>query len=305
MKVLVTGATGLIGRELCHELLSRGHQVAITSRDPAKGAASFGGKVEAHGWDALGGDFPAAALAGAAAIVHLAGEPIAESYWTASVRKRIRSSRSQGTAALARAIRAGGARPQALVCASAVGLYGDRGDEELTEDSAPGKGFLAEVCKDWEHASAETGSLCARQVTIRIGLVLSAKGGLLARMLPPFRLGLGAVFGNGSNWMSWIHQRDLVRLLAAAVEDPRFSGTINGVAPNPVRQSEFAETIAKAVRRPLFFKVPSPVLRLALGAMSELVLGSQRASAVKALGAGFEFEHPALGPAMEELVVRR
>ncbi|HUP58664.1 MAG TPA: DUF1731 domain-containing protein, partial [Bdellovibrionota bacterium] len=170
---------------------------------------------------------------------------------------------------------------------------------------APGKGFLAEVCKDWERASDETGSLCARLVTIRIGLVLSAKGGLLARMLPPFRLGLGAVFGSGSNWMSWIHQRDLVRLLAAAVEDPRFSGTINGVAPNPVRQSEFAETIAKALGRPLFFKVPSPVLKLALGKMSELVLGSQRASAAKALRAGFAFEHPALGPAMEELVVRR
>jgi uncharacterized protein (TIGR01777 family) len=251
-------------------------------------------------WDPEKGIAPASALAGDA-VIHLAGEPVSQR-WTPEVKRRIRDSRVLGTARLIEGIRASEKKPRVLVSASAVGYYGDRGDEELTEESGAGKTFLAAISKEWEEAALKARELGLRVVLVRIGIVLGAGGGALEKMLPPFRAGVGGRLGSGEQWMPWIHLDDMVNLFQRALEDEAMSGAVNGTAPNPVRNAEFTATLGRALRRPALLPVPRLAVRLLYGEMSEILFHSQRVIPRAALKAGFEFRHPELFAALKSIV---
>jgi len=295
MNIAITGASGFIGRRLLERL--PGHALTVFSRGASSSLPSGVRRVQ---WDPLPGPPPAAALAGSDAVIHLAGEPVAQR-WTSEAKRRIRESRVTGTRHLVEGLRQIERPPAALVCASAIGYYGSRGDEVLTESSTPGQGFLPEVCVAWEREADGALALGTRVVKIRIGIVLDPKGGALAKMLPPFRMGVGGPLGDGRQWMSWIHLDDLVRLIVYAVERP-LAGGLNGVAPEPVRNSEFTRILGKALHRPAFLPVPGFALSLLFGEMSEVLLASQRVVPAAAQAAGFTFQHPHLEGALEDLL---
>ena len=287
--VLVTGATGLIGPRLVRKL---GKNVAVLSRDAAKAERTVG--VKAFRWDGRGA-VPEEALEGVGTVFHLAGEPVAGSRWTDEKKASIRESRVLGTRALVGSI---AGRAIELVSASAVGFYGDRGDELLDEDSPPGRSFLADVCKEWEaEANAHTG----RVVTVRIGVVLAKDGGALGTMLPLFKTGIAGRLGNGKQWMPWIHVDDLVALLVHATEE-RVTGPLCGTAPEPVTNATFTKALGKVLHRPTILAAPAFALRLALGEMAEIVLASQRVVSKKAETTGFVFRHRTLDGALQELL---
>lgn len=297
MTVVITGATGFIGRRLMKVLLDGGHSVRALSR---RAGANMRAEVRLFAWDPMKEAPPREALQGADAVVHLAGEPVAQR-WTAEAKARIRESRVAGTRRLVEALAALAERPAVFVCASAIGIYGSRGNERLTESSPPGSGFLAEVVKDWEREADAAASLGMRVVKPRIGVVLAAHGGALARMLPPFRLGLGGTLGWGDQWMSWIHLDDLAALIAFALQAP-VSGVCNAVAPNPVSNAVFTRTLAAVLRRPAIFPVPPFALRLAFGEMAQVLLDSQRVFPEAARAAGFGFSYPELRPALSNIL---
>jgi uncharacterized protein len=242
-------------------------------------------------------------VSGFDAVIHFAGESIV-GRWTEEKKKAIRESRVQGTRNLAAALAQSKVRPAVLVCASAVGFYGNRGDELLREDSPGGQGFLPEVCREWEDASRIATEAGIRTVNIRIGLVLSAKGGALRSMLTPFKLGLGGRIGSGQQWWSWIHVDDIVRGIHHAIRTESLSGPVNLVAPNPVRNAEFTKVLAAVLGRPAFFPVPEFALRLAFGEMAaaELLLASQRVEPEKLRASGYTFRFRELRAALENLV---
>jgi hypothetical protein len=242
-------------------------------------------------------------VSGFDAVVHLAGESIV-GRWTEEKRRAIRESRVQGTRHLAAALAQSDVKPRVLVCASAVGFYGNRGDELLREESPGGQGFLPEVCRDWEAASRVAAEAGIRTVNLRIGLVLSATGGALGNMLKPFKLGLGGRIGSGRQWWSWIHMDDIVGGIHHAIGTEALSGAVNLVAPNPVRNAEFTKLLASVLRRPAFFPVPEFALRLAFGQMAadELLLASQRVKPEKLLASGYAFRFSELRTALEDLV---
>jgi len=264
-----------------------------------RGRASNAAQVS---WDPLAPVSPAA-VSGFDAVVHLAGESVV-GRWTEEKKKAIRESRAQGTRNLAAALAQSEAKPRVLVCASAVGFYGSRGDEVLREESSAGQGFLPEVCREWEDASRIAAEAGIRSVNIRIGLVLSAKGGALAKMLTPFKLGLGGRIGSGRQWYSWIHVDDIVGGIHHAMHTESLSGPVNFVAPNAVRNAEFTRVLASVLRRPAFFPVPALALRLAFGKMAaeELLLASQRVEPGKLNASGYAFRFRELRGALENLV---
>jgi uncharacterized protein (TIGR01777 family) len=241
-------------------------------------------------------------VSGFDAVVHLAGESVV-GRWTAEKKKAIRDSRVLGTRHLVAALAQAEVKPRVLVCASAVGFYGDRGDELLREESPSGQGFLPEVCREWEDASRIAGDAGIRTVNIRIGLVLSAKGGALAKMLTPFKLGLGGRIGSGQQWWSWIHVDDVVGGIHHAMRSESLAGAVNLVAPNPVRNAEFTRVLASVLGRPAFFPVPEFALRMAFGKMAagELLLSSQRTEPGKLLAEGYEFRFRELRGALANL----
>jgi uncharacterized protein (TIGR01777 family) len=288
MNITITGGTGFVGRAVRAHLEASGHRVTVLSRS---GAGS---------WDPLTGPPPESSLAEADAIVHLAGEPIAQR-WTQAAKQRIWESRSTGTRNLVYGLSTLSRRPKVLVSASGVGIYGDRGDEVLTESSKPGKGFLPEVAVEWERQANLAASLGVRVVTLRIGMVLGP-GGALAKMLPVFRFGMGGVLGKGSQWMSWITLEDLARLIAVSIERESLTGPVNAVAPGVVTNRLFTAALGGAVRRPAVLPVPSFAVRLMFGEMASVVLESQRAVPEKALGAGFSFQHPELRAALDSVL---
>jgi hypothetical protein len=294
MKIVLTGATGFIGARLRARLAQQGHELTCLSRR----AASRPGW---YAWDPESGPPPQAAFLGAEAVIHLAGEPVAQR-WTADVKRRIVSSRVQGTLSLVRALAALPVWPTLLVCASAIGYYGSRGDEFLPETAAPGSDFLSEVCVEWERTARMATELGVRVVSLRIGVVLDPAGGALAQMLPPFRFGLGGPVAGGQAWMSWIHLNDLVRLFAWAVEHPALAGPVNAVAPNPVRNESFTRALGAALHRPAFFPVPALALKLLYGEMAGIVLASLRVVPERATQSGFQFDWPDLGPALLDLL---
>mgnify|MGYP005846635421 CR=1 FL=1 len=298
MKVTVTGGTGFVGKAIVGLLRERGFQISILGRSPRTGIPP---EVELFLWEAERSEPPPNSLAGSDVVIHLTGEPVSRR-WTPEIRRRMRSSRVEGTRKLVAAIGKLDRKPSALVAASAVGIYGDRGEEELTEDSPPGEGFLADVCREWEAETSRATEMGIRTVMLRIGVVLGVGGGALDQMLPPFRMFLGGVLGSGRQWMSWIHLADLAGLILHAVEDPQLRGVVNAVAPAPVRNAQFTRTLARTIRRPALFAVPEFGLKLLFGDMAQILLASQRIYPRAAEKAGYRFLYPELGPALKNLL---
>ena len=294
--VVVSGASGLVGSALVRRLSARGQRVRALTRDPTR--VRPGADVEAVRWNGL--DAPEAALRGAVAVVHLAGEPIFGGLPSAARRQRMRESRVESTRRLVASLAElpAGERPAALVCGSAVGYYGERGDEPLPETAPPGTGFLAQLCVDWEAEAARSEVLGVRRVSLRFAVVLSRRGGALALLAPIFRLGLGGRIGSGRQWMPWVHVDDAVGLALRALDDERLAGPLNAVAPEAVRNAEFTRALARAVRRPAFLPVPELAVRAALGEIAGELLSSRHVLPARAQSAGYEFHHPQLGGAL-------
>lgn len=305
-RILLSGASGLIGGALSRTLETQNYEVMRLVRRPAAADRELEWAPDVS--------VPAELVAGFDAVIHLAGEPIA-ARWTAERKRQIRDSRVGGTKNLARALITAKNAPSVFISASATGYYGNRGEEILTEASSAGAGFLAEVCRGWE-AAAQSAAPSIRVIQLRIGLVLSAEGGLLRRMLPGFRLGVGGRMGSGRQWWSWIHIDDLVSAithllglsLAAAPTSPgeALSGPVNLVSPDPVRNVEFTRSLARALRRPAFLAVPAFAARAALGELAgEGPLASTRVHPEKLLASGFRFRYPELGWALANLLGKR
>ena len=294
--VTLTGATGLIGPQLTRLLQQRGAAITVLSRDPQR-AASRLGDVEAVRWDPLAEAAPAGALSGRDAVVHLAGEPVAQR-WSGQARRAIRDSRVLGTRNLVAGLRACESPPPVLLSSSAAGYYGPRNEEPLDEEAPPGRDFLAGVCVEWEREAAAAGELGVRVCMMRTGVVLDASGGALAKMLPPFRLGIGGPVASGRQYISWIHTEDLVALALSALEHERWSGPINGTAPAPVENREFSKVLGRVLHRPAVLPVPALALRALYGEMAQIVTTGARIVPAKALVLGYEFKHPELEEAL-------
>ncbi|HEV3320858.1 MAG TPA: TIGR01777 family oxidoreductase [Solirubrobacteraceae bacterium] len=298
MRVTLTGATGLIGTTLVERLVAEGAEVTVLSRDPEQAAAALG--VPAVGWDPLSEPAPRQALEGRDAVVHLAGENVAQR-WTAGAQRAIRESRTIGTRHLVEGLSAcasGGARPAVLVSASAIGYYGPHGEEPLDEEAPPGSDFLAQVCVAWETQARAALQLGMRAVQVRTGVVLDPRGGALAKMLPPFRMGVGGPVAGGRQYVSWIHVDDLAGVIRAAVGDERWSGPVNGTAPEPVTNRELSHALGRALHRPALLPVPGAALGLLYGEMAQIVTTGARVLPAKPLMLGYEFRHPHLDEAL-------
>ena len=285
MRVVVSGASGLVGRSLSAALRARGDEVTpLVRRTPVAGEAR---------WDPAAGSIDAGALEGADGVVHLAGAGIGDKRWSAQRRREIVSSRVESTSLLARTLGGLTRPPATMVSASAVGFYGDRGDEVLTEDSGPGAGFLADVCRAWEDATGPAAHAGVRVVRLRSGVVLSAHGGALARQLPLFRLGIGGRLGSGAQWLSWISLPDEVGIILHALDDPALSGPVNATAPAPVTNRVFTRALGRALHRPAVLSVPGFALSIVLGPdlATEMVLAGQCVVPTRLTATGYSFRH--------------
>jgi uncharacterized protein (TIGR01777 family) len=291
MIIGLTGASGFLGKRILDLALRRGHEIVAFTRDPRRTIP--GCTMRAFTLDAPPD------ITGCEALIHLAGEPVA-GIWTAAKKRRIVESRVLGTRRIVEAIAAAPEKPEVLVSGSAIGFYGDRGEEELLETSPAGTGFLAETVRAWEAEAAKAPGV--RTVLLRTSLVLGLGGGALGPMLPVFRLGLGGRFGDGRQWMSWIHLEDLARLVLFAVENMDVRGPLNAAAPWPVRNADFTRTLARTLRRPAFCHVPALALRAVLGGFSRELLDSKRVLPAAATEHGFGFQFPELAPALRELL---
>ena len=287
MRVLVSGSSGMVGSALIPALATAGHSVVrLVRRNPAANEIRL----------------DTGALEGFDAVVHLAGESIA-GRWTAAKKARIRDSRAQGTGTLAAALACSARPPKVLVCASAIGIYGDRRDEVLREESGLGSDFLAEVGKQWEASTEPATKAGIRVVSLRLGVVLSTRGGALAQMLPPFRMGVGGRIGSGRQWMSWIALDDVVGIIQHALATEALRGPVNTVAPNPVTNAGFTRALGEALHRPTIFPLPAFMVRLIFGEMGNaLLLSSQRVDCGKLLASGYRFRHSELKAALEALL---
>ena len=292
MNILVTGATGLIGSKLCTSLLQKNHRaIHLVRKPPASENRIL--------WDPSSGKLDKESLEGIDAVVHLAGESITGGRWTPKKKRRILQSRIQGTRLLSESLAGLSSPPKVFVSASAIGYYGDRGDEMLVEDSDPGTGFLPDVCREWEKATESAAAKGIRIVFLRTGIVLSAHGGALAQMLPVFRMGLGGKIGSGRQYMSWIALEDITGIIEFAILTDSLQGPINAVAPNPVSNREFAKTLGRVLSRPSFFMLPGFAARLAFGEMADaLLLSSARVSPSRLMDEKYPFRFPTLEEAL-------
>jgi hypothetical protein len=297
MNIVVSGSSGLVGSALVPELSAARHNVKrLVRRAPS-------GKLAEVRWNPAGGELDTAVVEGCDAVIHLAGESIAAGRWTMAKKARIRDSRVRSTALLAEALARTKKAPKVMVCASAIGYYGSRGDELLTEDSPAGSGFLAGVCREWEAAAAPAFRKGIRVVHLRFGVVLSRRGGALAKMLLPFWLGAGGRIGSGRQYMSWIAIGDAVGAIQYAMENEALRGPVNAVAPNPVTNQEFTLALGRALRRPTLFPMPELAARLLFGEMADaLLLSSTRVVPERLKSAGYRFRHPALDAALRHLL---
>ena len=301
MRVTITGATGLIGPRLVKRLLQRGDEVTVLSRDAERARAALPG-VEAVAWpDPSAAAAPAEALSGRDAVVHLAGEPVAQR-WNAGVKRSIHDSREHGTRNLVAGIAAASPRPEVLVSTSGVGYYGPRDDERLPESTGPGQDFLAGVCVAWEREAERASEHGLRVAIVRTGIVLAAEGGALAKMLPFFRMGAGGPVAGGRQYMPWIHLDDLVALYLAALDGDDWRGAVNGSAPEPVTNKAFSKTLGRVLGRPAFAPVPKFGVKALYGEMADIVAAGQRAVPERPLALGFGFEHADLEPALRDAI---
>jgi uncharacterized protein (TIGR01777 family) len=301
VKVLVTGASGLIGSALCDSLLERGDDVVGLSRDPGK-ARARNSRITWHPWEPTLERPPAAAFEGVDGVIHLLGEKI-DQRWTEAAKQKIMETRRTGTHNLVQAIAGLERRPAVLVSQSAVGYYGDRGDSVVEESTQPGNSFDAQVVQEWEKAAHEVEASGVRLVIIRTGLVLSASGGLLAELLPPFKLGVGGPIAGGDQYMSWIHIEDEVGILLWALDHDSVSGVINATSPNPATNHDFSKALGRALGRPAVVPVPGFALDLKFGTEFGAVLrGGQRVVPKRALELDYDFRHPNLEEALSDLV---
>jgi uncharacterized protein (TIGR01777 family) len=298
MRITLTGATGFIGSRLIQHWLRENHELHVLGRSGRKlpPAVRFWQWAEPERTDP-----PAESLDGSQAVIHLAGEPVAQR-WTDEAKQRIRSSRVEVTSRLVSAISRLQSKPSVLVSASAVGYYGSRGDEVLTEDSLPGRGFLPDICVEWEQRAQQATVAGVRVVCLRTGIVLGTEGGALPQMLPPFRLGFGGPMGNGEQWMPWIHLDDIVGLIDFASKTESLHGPLNGCSPNPVTNREFSSQLGRALHRPAVVPVPGFAIKLLFGEMAQVVLASDRAVPKAALAGGYCFHFPELCAALNQLL---
>ena len=295
MIVLLTGATGFIGRAVAGRLAGQGHALRALTRNPQDTQSRLPPGCRLFAWRE-GDPVPPEAIDGADAVVHLAGESLAAGRWTAARKERIRSSRVDGTRAIVEAIGHMAVKPKVFATASAVGYYGNAGDRPLDENAPAGEGFLAGICRAWEAEAFRAEALGVKTVALRLGLVLG-KGGALAKLVPVYRLGAGATLGNGRQWWSWIHLEDAAGLLAHALACENLRGPVNAVAGS-VPQRDFAQALGRALHRPVLFRAPAFALRLALGELAASLLEGQRAMGEKARGSGYLFRYPGLGEAL-------
>ena len=281
MKILISGSSGLIGHALKVNLEEDGHDIATLPR-------TYEDPIDFTGVDA---------------VVHLAGENIAAERWTDEKKRRIKESRVNGTAQLAKQIALSDDKPAVFICASAIGYYGEREDEKLDESSEMGTGFLPEICKEWEDASQAAEEAGVRTVRLRTGIVLSSDGGALQKMSTPFKLGGGGIMGNGSHYMSWISLDDEVAIIRYLIDNPNISGAVNVVSPHPVRNKEFTKTLGKVLKRPTILPMPAFAARILFGEMADaLLLCSTQVYPEKLLQSGYEFKHPTLEPALRSIL---
>lgn len=296
--ILIAGGTGLIGTRLCELLEEKGYETALLSRQNA------GGKKKTFAWDLSKGVLDPEAIRNASAVINLAGAGIADTWWTPARKRVLIQSRTQSTALLGKMLQSAPNRVETYLSASGIGIYGNTGDTWVDENAASGNDFLAECTRAWETAFGELERPALRTAAIRIGVVLSPKGGALAKILLPFRFRVGAWFGKGSQWYSWIHIDDLCRLFIHALENPAIHGKYNAVAPQPVTNKEFTKTIGKVLGGPhLIVPVPSFLLRAGMGEMADAVLNSNRVSCKKIEASGFSFRFPELEPALRDLLL--
>jgi len=300
VKVTVSGATGRVGRQLVAALKARGDDVIALSRDPGKAGERLG--VQAYAWDLKNEAVPEEALAGRDAVVHLAGEDVGQR-WSKEVKAEILDSREQGTRNMVHGIFEAKPRPKAFICASASGYYGPRGSEPVDETEPPGSDWLAEVCARWER-QAETAKVGTRTVIVRTGIVLDAEGGALAKMLPPFKAGIGGPIGSGKQYMPWIHLDDLIGIYLAALDHQGFEGAINASAPQPATNKQFAKALGHALSRPAVAPVPGVALKLMYGEMSQIVLNGVRMVPGRAAELGYDFRHPDLDEALRSTLAQ-
>ena len=292
--VAITGASGMVGTALATALRESGHTPVSITR---KASGESGGNIL---WDPASGLKDPSQLETVDTVVHLAGENIAAGRWTAALKDRIRRSRVEGTRNLVKSIAAISHRAKTFVCASAIGFYGERGDTLLDENAVAGKGFLAEVCREWEHEAEAATELGLRVVKVRIGVVLSPKGGALAKMLLPFKLGVGGIIGSGKQYWSWIGLHDLVRIIAFCIEHDSIHGAVNAVSPNSMTNYDFTKAVGRVLHRPTLFPMPAFAAKLVLGEMAdELLLASTRVTPKKLQAQGFEFHYPELVGCLE------
>ncbi len=308
MRVFITGGTGLIGGRLVEHLVQRGERPVVLSRDRARAAARFGPQVGpqvelVEGDPTADGDWTSS-IEAANAVVHLAGENIFARRWNADFKALIHDSRVQSTRRIVAAIGRAATKPSVLVNASAIGFYGPSGDEELTEAAGAGSDFLAQSCTEWESAAREVESAGVRLVIVRVGVVLSTRAGALAKMLTPFKLGVGGPVGSGRQWMSWVHLDDIVGIIMHAIDHDHVRGVLNGTAPGAVTNKQFSKALGRALGRPAIFPVPVFMLRLRFGEVADVISTGQHVVPARTLEAGYQFRYPDIDGALGELLSR-
>lgn len=295
--LLITGGTGFIGRKLCPQLIKDGYQLTLLTRSPEKAKKYYGEQINTIAWSD-----EVASLPPINGVINLAGEGIMDKRWSSVRKQQLLDSRVALTDALVNAIVDSGHKPDVFINGSAVGFYGDCGDEPCPETAPPGKDFAAMLCKQWEIAANRIKAVGCRLAVLRIGIVLDKQGGALAKMSPPFKLGLGGKLGSGKQWFPWIHRADLCKLILFILKDSRCSGAYNATAPSPVTNKEFTEALAKAYKKPAFLPAPSIALKLMLGESASLLLGSQNALPNKALSEGFKFHYTTIEHCLKDCV---
>lgn len=303
--IIITGATGLIGRKLAEVLIRRGDNVIIFSRNIDKAKLLFPKIKSIVEWNYNKPELWQPIIDGSDAVIHLAGINLFDRRWNENFKKEVIESRKISTHNLVETISSCTNKPEVFVSASGIGYYGDCGDTLLSEDSSAGKDFLADVCKVWEYEAALVETFNVRSVQIRTGLVLSTEDGVLKKMITPFKLFVGGYFGNGKQWASWLHIDDIVRIYIQAIDNYNIRGAVNAASPNPVKMKEFAKTLGKVLSRPALFPVPKFVLKIAVGEAADVVVASQKIDVKKLLDSGYKFRFTELKNALSDLLIKR